>query len=217
VKPPLPIVKKKEVKEIAKQFHEEIYTAFASGDLGPVKDKLAPGFYDSLSAHMREQRSDTVRSWRIERYVREPKVCSYRLAVTPAEGEAANKSKAEQAADAYGMIQAVVQIHSVQSMLTLQRKRAWDPLSRTTRTQMVPLNQRGQEVSEAGAEEVRKAGAKETVEYFVIQRKFVHSKPQNWQAWGTTVESTPEKIKHDAGIRRAKEMHLEREKKAGRM
>jgi protein MBA1 len=217
VKPPLQIVKKKEVKDIAKQFHEEIYTAFAAGDLGPVKDKLAPGFYESLINHMREQRRDTVRQWRIERYVREPKVCSYRLAVMPAEGAAAKKSKAEQAANAYGMIQAVVRIHTVQSMLTRQKKRVWDEVTRSTKTQLVPLNQRGVEISEAGAEEVRKAGAKETVEYFVIQRKFVHSKPQEWQAWGTTVESTPEKLKADAGIRRAKERQLEQERKAGRL
>jgi protein MBA1 len=217
MKPPLPITPRKEIKDIAKQMYEDIYTAFGEGDLELVKKKLAPGFYESLTKHILERQPDTVRKWRLERYVREPKVVSYRFGPIPAEGEAAKKSKAEQAADTMGMVQAVVQIHSVQSLLTVRTTREWDAVTRRTITRVVPLNQRGVEISEGGAEEVRRASAKETIEYFVIQRKVLHSKTQPWEAWGMTTESTPEVLRAQAGIRAVKMKELQRRRAAGEL
>jgi protein MBA1 len=218
VKPSLPVTSRREIKDTAKALYEDIYGAFAKGDLRPVEDKMAQGFCDALRRHILERERATSREWRLERYVREPKVVSYRFAALPVDGEAAQKMSAkEQAAHTSGMVQAVVQIHSVQSLLTMKEKRVWNAETRKASTTQVPLNQRGEEISLEGAEEVRKATAKETTEYFVIQRKVMQSKPGPWHAWGMANESTPEAQKAEAGLLAARQKELEKQRALGNM
>jgi protein MBA1 len=239
ISPPVPAPPTAEIIRATKALYEDIYTAFGNGDLAPVRDRLAPGFHDTLSQHIRERRPDTTRQWRLERYVGEPRVVSCIVGLLPNEAEAATaakaktgqaetaaaKAKAKKAAkeaakaakrDANGMLQAIVRIRSVQSLVTVARKRTWDRARRTTVEESVPLNQRGEEISAAGAEEVRKATARESVEYFVVQKKIRHSRVDpDWQAWGAAQESTPERIAYEAALRDARMEEQTRRQAAG--
>ncbi|KAF1817843.1 uncharacterized protein K489DRAFT_328693 [Dissoconium aciculare CBS 342.82] len=177
ISPPVPAPHTAEIIRATKALYEDIYTAFGNGDLAPVRDRLAPGFHDTLSQHIRERRPDTTRQWRLERYVGEPRVAA------KAAKEAAKAAKR----DANGMLQAIVRIRSVQSLVTVARKRTWDRARRTT-----------------------------SVEYFVVQKKIRHSRVDpDWQAWGAAQESTPERIAYEAALRDARMEEQTRRQAAG--
>jgi protein MBA1 len=98
------------------------------------------------------------------------------------------KGKFEKNGD--GIIQAVVRIHSLQSLRHV--KRVWTKeKGRGETTKEVLVDAQGRELPpEKDSEEAALKDAKELVEYFVVQKSVRKGKEGNWMLWGTAEETT---------------------------
>lgn len=152
--------------ENAEKLYSEMYNCFAQGNIDAMRPRLCDTIYQNLASRIQSRAPNTRLEWKLHKYVGKPWVCSYRVGVLSAKPKPSNEQNVLQ--------QAVVRIKSIQSLKTIKRTRG-----KATGTS---------EESVTGGEEQLK------VEYLVIQKMLRKGKPGPWMVWGTTGETTMEKI-----------------------
>ena len=93
----------------------------------------------------------------------------------------------------HGVVQAVVRIHSLQSLWPVRRV----PVREGGKTVLkdVIVTPEGREVPvERVMESSLQMNRKETVEYLVIQRMYKRAQPGEWMVWGTAEEMSLDKL-----------------------
>jgi protein MBA1 len=137
----------------AAEMHKEMYGAFALGNIEAVQAKVCTGLY-----------------WSVKKQLSAPKLCSFKAAVLPGpKGESKEERNAQ--------IQAVVKLHTLQSLQHVKK------VAKRVNKQMLTMEE------PVGAEEV-----KESIEYIVVQRTLRRGKMNDWQVWGFTNETTLNQI-----------------------
>jgi len=167
---PRPKFELRKIAPKAAEMHEEMYAAFAEGNLDRVKSQVCTGLFGSLRGRVQQRPMNTYLRWSVKRQLSAPKLCSYKAAVLPGpKGESAEERNAQ--------IQAVVRLHTLQSLQHVKKvtKRVNQKL--TTKEELV------------GAEE-----EKESVEYVVLQRTLRKGKMRDWQIWGFTNETSLQQL-----------------------
>ncbi|KAF2773816.1 hypothetical protein EJ03DRAFT_323191 [Teratosphaeria nubilosa] len=170
---------------IAKELHSEIYKHFAAGNLAPVEHKLVDGMKSSLRGRLAQRAPNMSLKWTLHNYLSKPKLMSYKAVLFPGH-------KGQSSSEANAVIQAVVRIHSQQSLQHVKKISMRDARNRTT-TREVITDASGAELNEAEM----KPRMKDAVEYVVIQRSLRQSKECPWTMWGTTEELTMDRLKKD--------------------
>lgn len=177
--------------------HREMYQAFAAGDLEPVEGQICTGLLSSLRSRIAQRPANTHLIWRLHKYLSKPRLVSFKAGVIPGADGRLVKDKGAQ----NGFIQAVVRIHSLQSLQHVRRT--------TTRQhgkvhkEETLVDNQGREIpaGEDAAALARKS-AKETVEYFVIQKQLKRSREGPWMVWGTAEESSLETVEQEGRERK---------------
>ena len=115
-----------------------------------------------------------------------------------------------------GLVQAVVRIHSLQSLLHVKRVQTRGKDGKMS-TKEIAMGDDGVEFSIARfTEQNDLSNAKETVEYFVIQKSLRKSKESGWMVWGTAEETTLDKLdRQEEKARKEREKMKEKERVAG--
>jgi len=154
----------------AAEMHEEMYKAFAEGNLDRVKSQVCSGLFGSLRGRVAQRAPNTYLRWEVKRQLSTPKLCSFKAAVLPGpKGESSEERNAQ--------IQAVVKLHTLQSLQHI--KRVTKRVNQKLVTKEEPV----------GAEE-----EKESVEYVVMQKTLRKGKMRNWQIWGFTDETSLQQL-----------------------
>lgn len=167
---PRPTLEYGSVARTAARLHAEMYAAFARGELEGVRETLCPGIFGSLQQRITQRPPGVRMRWVLVRHVKSPTVVSFK-AVVQTDPQGKVNPKTEQ----IGLKQAVVRIHSVQSLQHVRRFTVKEGDTRTVK----------EEVLGAPTE-------KESVEYLVVQKMLFNSREQSWKVWGSTQESLPE-------------------------
>lgn len=159
----------------AAKMHSEMYKAFAAGDLKTVQEKVCSGLFGSLRGRVNQRAPNTFLEWEVKRQLSSPKLCSYKAAVLPG-------PKGESSAERNAQIQAVVKLHTLQSLQHVKKtmKRESGKKAMVTKFENI------------GAEE-----EKESVEYVVLQKTVRKGKFGQWQIWGFTDETSLRQIEQD--------------------
>ncbi|GAB7345939.1 hypothetical protein MBLNU457_4169t3 [Dothideomycetes sp. NU457] len=166
----------------AEKLYSEMYTCFAKGNIDAMRPRLCETIYQTLASRIQTRAPNTRLEWKLHQLVGKPWVCSYRVGILSADPKPSNENNVIQ--------QAVVRIKSIQSLKTIKRVR--NKQSGTT-----------EEVVTGGEEQLK-------IEYVVIQKMLRKGKPGPWMVWGTTTETTMEKIEADE----KKQLALEEEKES---
>ena len=166
-----------------------MYEDFAAGDLRPMEKEICAGFLSSLRARLGQRPQNTYLRWTLHKYITKPKLVSYKVAMLP---DIIGKSGLNKNVD--GVIQAVVRIHSLQSLRHIKRVTVRDK-GRGETTKEVLVDAQGRELpQEKDSEEAALKDAKELVEYFVVQKSIRKGKEEEWMLWGTAEETTVQKL-----------------------
>ena len=187
---PTPRLHLRRIPTLAKQMHRDMYSAFAAGSLAPVEGQVCAGLLSSLRARIAQRAPNTSIRWTLHRYLSRPKLVSYKAALIPGASRSRDEGK-------NGFIQAVVRIHSLQSLRHVKRvsvRGAGGVLA----TKEVLVDASGRELpaeEQQQQEGVVPADAKESVEYWVLQKPLRQSKEGEWKIWGTAEEMTLEKLR----------------------
>ncbi|KAI7490267.1 hypothetical protein KC357_g2029 [Hortaea werneckii] len=172
----------------ARDLHKSMYEHFAAGNLTPMESQICEGMLGSLRSRIAQRNPNTGLKWTLHKYLSRPKLASYRAAIFP-------EQKGEKNTERNGIIQAVVRIHSLQSLQHIKRVSTRDANQKLV-VREVPVDSQGREL-EALKEDAIPANAKDAVEYVVIQKVIRKGKESRWMIWGTTEETTMSKIKQD--------------------
>ena len=162
-----------------------MYTNFASGNITAVESRLCEGILGSLKLRISQRPPHTGLKWTLHKHLSKPRLASYKPAVAP-------KQRNEEDNGVNGVVQAVVRLHTLQSLQHLKRVSLRDAQGRLIQRDIV-VDLNGREVPPLEEGEVPK-DAKEAVEYFVIQKSVRKSKEGPWKIWGTAEEMTTEQI-----------------------
>lgn len=182
---PRPRLHRSKIPNIAKELHKETYAHFASGDLQRIESKVCEGMLGSLRKRINLRPANSYLIWRLHKYLSPPKLVSYKAAGMP-ESEGLK---------GFGIVQAVVRIHSLQSLQHVKRVQVRKGAEKKMVMEDIVVDARGRELPLARVtEQVDMEGAKETVEYFVIQKMMKRSKEGPWMVWGTAEETTVDKL-----------------------
>ncbi|KAK3674390.1 hypothetical protein LTR78_005859 [Recurvomyces mirabilis] len=189
---PRPRLELGKIPGIAKDLHREMYERFAAGDLTPMEGRICDGMLGSLKRRMAQRAPNTRLLWTVHRYLSSPKRMSYKAAAMP-------RQKGATLADASGLVQAVVRIHSLQSLQHVKKISERGERGKMTVREVVvdaqgretPLDEFVKKQAEVGVPE----GAKETIEYLVVQKNLRKGKEGPWIVWGTVEETTLDKVK----------------------
>ncbi|KXT00997.1 hypothetical protein AC578_4448 [Pseudocercospora eumusae] len=188
VKPALKLERGKTPK-IAQEIYEEMYKAFAAGNVTSpnVEGKLVPGFVKSLQTRINQRRQGETLQWKLHEYLERPRCVSYVFAMPNVKGSNDQRT---------GIMQAIVRIRSRQSLVHLKRMRVLDPHgSQQFVVADVPVDRDGQAIPEEKIEEEERKNAKDMTEYLVLQRRLRQGEVGEWQAWGMTTETGLEEIR----------------------
>lgn len=157
----------------AATMHNEIFTAFAAGNLQPVSHKISQGLLGSLNGRVAQRAPNTYLRWSIKKQLSAPKLVSFKAAVLPGfKGEGKEERNAQ--------VQAVVKLHTVQSLQHVKKASKRVGKTVTTTEELV------------GPEE-----EKESVEHVVIQKTIRRGKVGEWQVWGFTNETTLRQLERE--------------------
>lgn len=165
-----PYLNRAGIPAIAKGLYEEMYVAFAKGNVDGLRPKLCENIFETLKGRVAARPANTSVKWTLHSYLGSPKLVSHRY--TPLIAGVRDKYKQST------LQQAVVRIRSMQSLQRLKKVRGADGKVR--------------EVLEEGSSTAQEG--REVTEYFVIQRMMRKGKPGEWKIWGTTEEMTLEKF-----------------------
>lgn len=165
---PRPKLELSKIAPLAAKLHEQMYTDFAAGNLAAMQNEVCSGLFGSLRGRVLQRKPNTYLRWSIKKQLSAPKLCSYKAAVLPG-------GKGELNTERNSQIQAVVRLHTLQSLQHVQKtaKREGIKGAMVTKEENV------------GPEE-----EKESVEYIVVQRSMRKGKLNPWQVWGFTNETT---------------------------
>lgn len=183
-------LKPREVPGIAKDLHRKMYEQFAFGNMQPIESNLCGGLLSSLRSRIAERPQNVYLKWRLHKYLSKPKLSSFKVAKAPqAKGE---KSIGETT----GLMQAVVRIHSLQSLQHIRRAKVKE--KGMSFTKEIPVDVQGRELRVEGSlEQMAEKSAKETLEYVVVQKMTVKGKEGPWMIWGFTEETTIDSINRE--------------------
>lgn len=184
---PKPRLRLGEIPSAAKDLHNTMYQQFAIGNLEPLQTSVVPGFLGQLRARIAQRPNRNPLRWKLHEYKTVPRLMSFKVALFPGPSNEKNTERR-------GLIQAVVRIHSLQSLHHIRRVPVRDGKKGKAPTKDVLIDARGREISESEYEQEARREAKESVEYVVIQKKILKSKEGPWKIWGTTEETTLEKL-----------------------
>jgi protein MBA1 len=180
----------RETPEIARQLYEDMYTALGRGVLDNMRDRLNPGCYTALQQRVAERAPGTKLLWTLHRYVSPPKRVSYVFALPDLSAPKDERT---------GIMQAVVRLHSVQSLVRVKTVKARDPAAPGGFSMIeVPIDRDDKVIPRQERIEAVKRQRKETVEYAVVERKMIKGKVGEWRLWGLTQETTVEALKASA-------------------
>lgn len=195
---PRPKLQVRKLPTIAKDLHKALFANFASGDLSTVKSKMCDGMYASLSRRIAQRPQNTTYIWKLHKYLSEPKLVSYKCIAFP---ETINSPKTER----HGLIQAVVRIHSLQSIFTVKQVPVREGGKTVMRESYIDAQGDSHPI-EALTENVSMPNQKEVVENLVIQRLYKKAQPGEWMVWGMAEEMTIEKLEEmQEGVKTVKE------------
>ncbi|KAK5164324.1 uncharacterized protein LTR77_010019 [Saxophila tyrrhenica] len=195
---PRPRLEPLKLPRLARTLHQTMYSHFAAGNLDAIAPKLCPGLLSSLRNRIASRPPKTFQRWTLHRYLSSPSLVSMRTTLIPG-------TKDETRWTRNGVVQAVVRIHSVQSLQSVKRVNYTEKGVKLSKDVMVDST--GREIAGAPAPEVEAASerrAKEVVEYFVLQSVIRRSKLAPWMVWGTAEEMTVQKLEALDGKRRPK-------------
>ncbi|KAI7339142.1 hypothetical protein KC315_g1390 [Hortaea werneckii] len=173
---------------VARDLHKRMYEHFAAGNLTPMENQICDGMLGSLRSRIAQRNPNTGLKWTLHKYLSRPKIASYRTALFP-------EQKGEKNTERNGVIQAVVRIHSLQSLQHIKRMSTRDANQKLV-VREVSVDSQGRE-SEPLKEGAVPANAKDAVEYVVVQKMIRKGKEGRWMIWGTTEETTMSQIKQD--------------------
>lgn len=158
------------------QLHREMYTAFAAGNLDAVKDRVCTGLFGSLRGRLLQRAPNTFLRWSVKKQLSAPQLCSFKAAALPYE-------KSQDATERNAQIQAVVKLHTLQSLQHAKKVSKREGKTNTKAGVIVTVE-----------EDVGAVEEKESVEYVVVQRTLRKGKMGPWQVWGFADEMTLSKI-----------------------
>lgn len=139
----------------------------------------------SLRGRIAHRPPGTQLKWTLHKYVSPSKLVSWRPAVPPLK-------KGEKKAERKGIVQAVVRIHSLQSLQNVRRK------GQGSGSKEVLVDSQGRELQGGdNSEQAALKHAKELVEYVVVQKVLKNSREGPWKLWGTTEEMSLEKLERE--------------------
>ena len=186
---PRPKLHVHKIAGVGKDLHKQMYEKFAAGNLEPIQAKLCQGLLSSLKSRIGQRPPGVFLKWSIEDYISKPRLVSYKATIMPG-------SKGIVKSDRNGVIQAVVRLHTRQSLQHVKR------ISRRqgggTSTQEVLVDVQGREIQQS--EKDARKDAKELVEYVVVQKMIQKNKEGPWMIWGTTEEMTLDKLKRQEKV-----------------
>ncbi|KAK5133452.1 hypothetical protein LTR08_007694 [Meristemomyces frigidus] len=183
---PSPRLHLRSITGIAKDLHRDMYTNFASGNLAPIESRLCEGIFGSLKRRISQRPLNTGLKWTLHKHLSKPRLASYRPGIQPGQ-------KGGSRTEVNGVVQAVVRIHSLQSLQHTKRVSLKGANGKTLVREIV-VDAHGRELQPVAEGAVPK-DAKEAVEYFVIQQNVRKSKAGPWKIWGTAEEMTLEQIR----------------------
>ena len=166
-----------------------MYEALAAGDLKPVQGEICTGLLTSLRGRIGQRPANTHLKWTLHKYLTAPRLVSYKSSIMPGADGRPSKDKEAQ----NGFTQAIIRIHSLQSLQHVLTKTVREHGKLVTTEALVDAQGRLLSADE-DPEAAARRNAKETVEYFVIQKQMKKSKEGPWMVWGTAQESSLEKI-----------------------
>lgn len=175
---PKPALNRAEARKVAVDLHQKVYENFALGTLDPIQSYALPGFIASLRGRLAQRPGGTQLKWFLHEHKKKAKLVSYKIGLIPG-------AKDETKYERKGVIQAVVRIHSLQSLLHVRR-------GKNTRETL--LDAQGRRIW--WTEQEARKQAKEVVEYVVMQKPLKNSREGQWKLWGTTEETTVPKLEH---------------------
>lgn len=154
---------------MAEDLQKRMYEHVAAGDLQPMDSQLCPGIKASLRRRISQRAVGTQLKWTLHKYLSRTRVVSFMPVMI-------NPPKTEKPTERNAMWQAVVRIHSKQSLETLRIAR------RKPKAYMSSI----QGEDERGEDGQRHM--KESVEYVVLQKAIKKGQEGQWKLWGTTEE-----------------------------
>ena len=161
-----------------------MFEHFSTGKLQPVEAQLCQGLLGSLRSRIAQRPPNVHFMWTLDAYLSSPKLVSYKVVLLPGGDLRAEKN---------GVVQAVVRIHSVQSIRRFMRQTIRD--SGLTRTVEIPVDAEGRELPPSKDGRVPWGQtAKETTEYVVVQKSLRKNKEGPWMVWGMAQETTLEML-----------------------
>lgn len=161
------------IAPMAAEMHKKMYEQFASGDFLGRDPPMCEGLLASLRTRVGNRQVNTWLKWTLHKYLSKPRLVSYKVVVMPGEK---GVSRREQS----GLQQAVVRIHSLQSLQHMKRESVRGDDGKLV-TRETPIE---------GAANMGGKDGKETVEYIVVQKWLRRGKHGPWMIWGTTGETT---------------------------
>lgn len=170
---PRPDLEMFKVAALAAKMHKQMYHAFADGNLDALENRVGSGLFGSLRGRVVQRAPNTFLRWSVKEQLAEPKLCSFKAAVLPGNEERTEKN---------AQIQAVVKLHTVQTLQHVKRvsKRAGGKGAVVTREE------------DMGPKE-----EKESIEYIVLQKIIRKGKVSDWKVWGFAEETTLAKLGKD--------------------
>jgi len=190
---PTPRLHLRRIPGVARELHVSMMRHFAEGNLHPVEKDLCAGLLRSLRARLAPRTPGMSMRWTLHRYLARPRLMSYKVVLLPP------PAGDQRDTEVHGLVQAVVRIHSLQSVRHVKRVRTREEGGRLgTREMLVDVHGAllpdEEQVADSG---VVPKDAKAAVEYLVIQKSVRKSKEGPWMVWGTTEETSLEKLRAD--------------------
>lgn len=172
---PRPSLHIRDLPTIARNLHNDLYTAYAAGNLTRVEPHLCPSFLTNLKASLQKRPQNHFYTFNIVRHLSKPRLMSVRGAQAP--GSLGGTSKEE----CNGALQAVVRLHTLQRAREMRRKQIRGP-------------QGGLMVVEEAVGEERET---EQVDYFVVQRLLKRSRYLPWKVFGHAKPTTLTEVERE--------------------
>lgn len=153
-----------------------MYTHFGEGTILKAPLPLCEGISSTLKSRVRQREANTWLKWTLHKHLTKPKLVSLKAVAMPG-------PSTQPKTEATGIVQAVVRIHSRQSLqhmrqATIREGNALRPVN-------IPI----EGAANMGGEEGR-----EIVEYLVIQKWIRKGQEGVWKIWGTTQETTMQDV-----------------------
>lgn len=178
---PKPRLQLRKIAPVAEELHQKMYVALAEGNLASVERFLLGGMMGSLRGRIAERPAGTQLKWTLHKYLSKSKLVSWRPILFPAK-------QGEKSTERRGIVQAVVRIHTSQSLQHVRRR----PRGNGEFMEIL-VDSQGRELASQDPK-MAERHAKQVVEYLVLQKVIRNSKEGPWKLQGFAEESTLEKL-----------------------